>query len=241
MLIKTRGIILRSIKYSETSIISDIYTEEKGLRSYIISGVRKKNARISPSLLQVMTLVEIVAYHRDDKELCRIKEIKTAEVYSSIPFDFLKGSLGLFIAELAQKTIQEAEENQALFNFLFDTFLHLDKTPHSIANLHLHFMLTFSTFLGFRPDGKYSELSPLFDLKEGIFTKQVNHVYFLKPTISQILDQLLNSTAQNSHLIKLSKANRKLLLTQLINYYRLHIENLPTINAHTILQEVLDD
>ena len=120
MLIKTRGIIFRAVKYSETSIIADIYTEEKGLRSYIISGVRSKKAKVKASVLQVMTLVDMVAYHRDNKELNRIKEIKAAYVYRSIPFDIVKGAVGLFMIELARKTIKEAEENPGLFNFLFN-------------------------------------------------------------------------------------------------------------------------
>ena len=45
MLIKTAGIIFQTKKYSESSLIADIYTEEKGLRSYIISGVRSKKGK----------------------------------------------------------------------------------------------------------------------------------------------------------------------------------------------------
>ena len=43
MIIKTRGIILRTVKYSETSVIADIFTEGAGLRSYIISGMRARD------------------------------------------------------------------------------------------------------------------------------------------------------------------------------------------------------
>ena len=81
MLIKTRGIVFKSIKYSETSLIVDIYTEEKGLRKYLISGVRSKKAKTSAGLFQVMSLVDLVAYHRDDKDLTRIKAIKHNYVY----------------------------------------------------------------------------------------------------------------------------------------------------------------
>ena len=117
MLIKTRGIVFRAVKYSETSFILDIYTEEKGLRTYIVSGVRQKNARVKPSLLQLMTLVEMVVYHRDDKSMTRIKEIKAAHIYHSIPFDIRKGAIGMFMIEVARKTIRESEENRALFQF----------------------------------------------------------------------------------------------------------------------------
>ena len=65
MLIKTRGIIFKALKYSETSLILDIYTEEKGLRNYIISGVRNKKSKLKTGLLQPTMLVEMVAYEKN--------------------------------------------------------------------------------------------------------------------------------------------------------------------------------
>ena len=75
MLIKTRGIILRTLKYGETSLIMDIYTENYGLNSYIVGGVRNKKSTTKSGSLQIMSLVEIVAYHKSAKSLYRIKEI----------------------------------------------------------------------------------------------------------------------------------------------------------------------
>ena len=73
MLIKTRGIIFKAIKYSETSLIMDIYTEEKGLQKYIISGVRNKRSKVKTGLLQPAMLVDMVAYYRENKPMNRIK------------------------------------------------------------------------------------------------------------------------------------------------------------------------
>ena len=123
MLIKTKGIIFRSIKYSETSIITDVFTEKKGLRTYIISGVRKKNARVSASLLQVMSLVDLVVYHRDDKDMTRIKEIKAAHVYQSLPFEIAKSSVGQFMLELTRKAVREPEENLPMFKFVYENLI----------------------------------------------------------------------------------------------------------------------
>ena len=141
MLIKTRGIILRSMKYGETSIIADVFTEQKGLRSYIISGVRSAKARHSAGLLQIMSLVDMVAYHRDDKDLNRIKEIKAAYLYQNLPFNMVKSAVGQFMAELAQKTLHEPEQNQTLFDFLFHAFQSLDESTDPVGNYHLQFML----------------------------------------------------------------------------------------------------
>lgn len=241
MLIKTRGIIFRSVKYSETSIIADIFTEEKGLRSFIISGVRSKKAKVSASILQIMTLVELVAYFREDRDLHRIKEIKVDQVYTSLPFDIVKSAVGLFMIELARKTIRESEENQKMFTFLFETFRLLDATEKPVSNLHISFMIELSAFLGFMPEGKYVDEKSFFDLKEGVFVEVAPaHIHWLNHNQSALLNRFLNTEIWGSHSIKIDKVSRKELLNNLLLFYRLHIENFQKINAHQILEEVLE-
>lgn len=241
MLIKTRGIVLRSMKYSETSIIADIYTEERGMRSYIISGVRSKKAKVSPGLLQVMSLVDMVAYDRQEKGLNRIRELRAAHVYTSLPFDVRKSAVGLFMAEIARKTIREPEENKRLFGFLFQSFRFLDETTAPIANIHLYFLLELSSFLGFVPAEEWSEATPVFDLREGVFVAAPPpHVHHLGEAESRLLHQLLDKKLETCHELSMQRPQRKSLLLRLIDYYRLHIENFPEIHAHEVLQEVLE-
>ena len=240
MLIKTTGIVFRSVKFSETSIITDIFTEELGLRSYIISGVRSKRAKVSAGLLQVMSLVETVVYHREDKDLCRIKEIKAAYLFKSIPFHIQKGAIGLFLLEIMQKTIKEREKNQALFTFLFNTIRYLDETKKPIYNFHLAVMIKLSAYLGFFPSGNFTRQTPFFDMQEGSFTEVIPLKNYLEEELSQLLGIFLKTSIEEAHQIKLSRQNRERLLTGLISYYRFHVEDLPEINAHKILKTVLD-
>jgi DNA repair protein RecO (recombination protein O) len=246
MLLKTRGIILRTVKYSETSIIADIYTEQKGLRTYIISGVRTPRAKVSAGLIQVMSLVDMVCYDKEDSsKLNRIKEIRPAHIYTDLLFDVPKSSVGLFMAEIVRRTIKETEVNTDLFNFLFDIFVFLDETKASFANIHLSFMVHFAAYLGFEPhdmDGVFNKNTQediVFDLKEGVFTdKIIGHSYFLNTHLSQILRGVLENDWHDSHLIKMTREERKQLLNELITFYRLHIESMPEINSYKILQEI---
>lgn len=239
MLLKTRGIVFRAIKYSETSLIVDMYTEERGLRKYIISGVRKAKASVSAGLFQVMSLVEIVGYERAGKDLNRLKEIRPAYIFESIPFNVHKGAVGLFMAEIARKTIRESEENRPLFAFFFRAFQYLDQSPHPVANLHLQFMLELSAFLGFVPGEAYSTQTPYFDLQEGVFVSEAGaHPHFVDPGQAALLHQLLQSDLEHCHEIRIGREERRRLLQSLLDYYRLHLENFPEINAHLILQEI---
>lgn len=242
MLIKTRGVVLRTKKYSETSVIADVFTEAKGLRSYIISGVRSKKAKVSAGLLQIMSLVDLVAYHRDDKDLTRLKEIKPLHVFQNIPFDIRRSSVGMLMTEVARKTIHGQEEQPELFEFLKESFLHLDETENSIANLHLHFLLNLTIHLGFMPGDNFSEETPYFDLKDGNFAP-INppHQYWLESDLSEIFSQLLHLRKEDAHTVQMSREQRRNLLHHILDYYALHIENFPTINSLDILEEIMSN
>lgn len=234
--------VLQTIKYGETSVIAEIYTEEKGLRKYIINGVRSKKARFHASLLQVMSLLELVAYHREDRDLNHVKEIRPAHVYHAIPFEVTKGTLALFMAEIIRKTIRESEENRALFGFLYDIFVYLDETTQSVSNLHLYFLVEFSAFLGFLPAGAFDKDTPFFDLQEGSFVHEIpTHKYYLDEQGSELLQELLQCPLLHCHEIKMTGAQRRSLLQYLLDYYKLHMDFLPEIHSHLVLHEVLND
>lgn len=240
MLIKTCGIVFRAVKYSETSIIADVYTRDLGLQTYIVNGVRSARSKTGAALLQVMSLAEVLVYHRDDRKMHRVKEIRAAYVYQRLPFDVRRSAVGLFMAEIARKTIRESEPNAPLFDFLFDAYTFLDSTLEPFANLHLHFLIGLSAHLGFLPGGDFSSETPIFDMQEGTFTHSAAGVYCMDEELSLLLYQLLCCESRQCHWVVMHHAQRRRLLQSLLTYYRLHIESLPEIRSHEILHEVFE-
>ena len=239
MLLKTRGIIFRSTKYGDSSLILEVYTEERGIRKYIVSGVRKVRSSTPASKLQLMNLVDLVAYERPGKDLTRIKEVQPALIYTRIPFEVERGTVGLFMLEVARNSIRESEENPSLFHFLFESFAFLDRTPGPINNIHLHFLLELTSHLGFMPSGDYSPATPLFDLREGQFTGVFpGHTEYLDATRAAHMYQLLHTDREQAATIKLTREERSGLLTDLLRYYRHHIEGMREINSLSILRAV---
>ena len=251
MVIKTRGIVLRAVKYSETSVITDIFTEHFGLRSYIISGVRTSKSKVAAGLLQVMSLVEIVAYEKAEK-LNRLTEIRAAHVYTTVPFEMQRMSVGLFMAEVARRTIRGTEENRPLFDFLFDIFKFLDVTDGSVANLHLAFLVELSGLFGFRPeeneDEYYDDEELILDLREGIFLPYYEdeegemeplEPHFLKANLTTILRGFLKTPWHESAQIKMNRDERRALIAELLRFYQWHLEGFPDIQSFKILQEIM--
>src|SRR6266576_857317 len=97
MIHRTRGIVFRTIKFSETSVVSKIYTEKFGMQSYIVNGVRSEKSKTKAAQLQVMSILEMEVYHQENRNLNRIKEMRPAYVFTSLLFEPLKSSIGLFM------------------------------------------------------------------------------------------------------------------------------------------------
>jgi DNA repair protein RecO (recombination protein O) len=235
MLIKTRGIVFKTLKYGETSIIADIFTEELGLKKYIFNGVRSKKPSVKPGLLQLMSLVDILVYEKQGVGLQRVKEISPAIIYSGIPFDLIKSSIGLFILEISRKILKQSDAQQAIFQFLFQTYSELDQIQNSLSNFHLNFLIGFSSVLGFIPNFSKTDIHcEYFDLREGIFTKITpEHLDYLKGEDAKLFFQLLNGSDS------FSRTQKQSLLEHLILYFELQTDSRLNIQSHLIFREIL--
>jgi DNA repair protein RecO (recombination protein O) len=236
MIIKTKGIVFRALKYGETSVITDIYTEERGLQSYILNGVRAKKPKFHAGLVQVMSLVDMVAYAREGQTLQHVKELRSAFPFQKIPFDIMRSAVGTFMIELAQKTIKEHETNPELFAFLFDSFIYLDQSAQSFANIHLSFMVKLCAFLGIQPNTRQNEANVYFDLKEGEFALHVpSHGHFMGASQSDLLHRLMLTPFEECHTIMLKSEDRRQFLNQMSKYYEFHIPNFESLKTLSVL------
>ncbi|HTL10493.1 MAG TPA: DNA repair protein RecO [Chitinophagaceae bacterium] len=240
----TKGIVLRTVKYGETSIIASIYTELFGLQSYLVNGVRSagKKGPGRASLFQPGALLDMVVYHNDLKNLQRIKEFKWGYLYQHIFSSIFKNAVALFMVELLTKTIKQPEQNTDLFYFIEDAFMHLDASSPDVAgNFPLFFSLHLATLYGFRLSDEYSANNCYLDLQEGEFVpEQPVHPYFLGEPYSAITSQLLK-TQQPQELsgIPLNQETRRVLMTAYQQFYALHIADFGVMKTLPVLQEVL--
>jgi DNA repair protein RecO (recombination protein O) len=169
--IKTRGIVLQTVKYSESSVIVRIFTEKLGVVSYMVKGVRSSRSAARAALLRPLSLLELDVTHRENRGLQNIKEYKRAYTYTSLPFDTVKSSIALFILEVVSKSMREHDVHEETFEFVYECFCHIDGMTVMNNDLHLQFLVQYAGYLGFAPHGEYSEETPYFNMREGSFTE----------------------------------------------------------------------
>ena len=241
MIYSTRGVVLHQINYGESSVITKIYTELFGLRSYIINGVRSKKAKIKSNILQPMSVLDMGVYNRDNHNLQRIKYANAVNPNSPIGLNVVKGSIAIFIAEVLYRSIQEEEPNRNLFNFLLNFINDLENEKGSVANYHLSFMVDLAGYLGFYPSVSSSGTHGYFDKREGVFCKDIPvHGDWMDIESSKFLRDFIVETAPTLANIKMTSVQRNDLIQHLIAYYNLHLNTRFEIKSHSILKTVME-
>lgn len=241
---KTKGIVLRAVKYGETSLIVTVFTELFGLQSYIVSGVRmstKKGAG-KANLFQPTAILDLVVYHNELKHLNRIKEFKWHYLYQHIFSDVPKNAVALFMIELLTKCLKQPEPNPELFEFVEDAFIHLDESSGAVmANFPLFFALHLPAFFGFRISDDFSNERQILDMQEGTYVaEKPDHLHFLEGKQAEVTSELLKMMQpQELEQIKLNHDFRRQLLFAYETYYRLHIQEFGTMKTLPVLREVL--
>lgn len=240
MLHSTRGIILHQVNYSESSIVAKIYTELFGLQSYIINSVRGRKSKFKSNIFQPLSLVEMVVYHKENRGLQRLSEIRSSPQINNISSDIRKTSIVIFLNEILIKVLNEEEHDQSLFDFLFHAIQFLDLSTGSCSNFHLYFLVSLSRFSGFYPLGSYNQNNKFFDMMEGRFVPVVSgHPHVIADPYCRLFYEIITTSFEKMDEINITGHQRRILLTALLDYYRLHMNNFGIIKSQHILEEIL--
>lgn len=239
MIQKTKGIVIHTIKYTDNSVISHIYTEKFGRHSFLINAIRGKKSPVRINLLQHLSILEMEVYIKQTRELQRIKEIRLCENFASIPYNPVKNAVALFVAEILYKTLQEQESNLPLFSYLINAIKILDIADKGYANFHLIFLLGFSRHLGFSPRNNYSGSKEIFDIENAFFTnKQPLHPHFISPPASRYLPVIMECSFEKMDQLRLNSNLRNILVTGILDYYRFHVAGMGKVKSFSVLKEI---
>ena len=236
----TRGIVLNHIKYKETSIVVQVYTELFGRQGYLVNNVRSAKNKGAAILLQPMTLLDLQVYHRPKADLQRIKEFKICHPLQSIPFDQNKRAVSFFLTEILSKVLREEEHNSELFNFIFQSIELYDAGIDGQHNFHLFFLFQLTKFLGFSAAQPHPE-NLIFDLMNGLFVSAVpSHGYGLQGEAFARWKLLYDLRIEGLDALKLSSFHRNALLDDLLLYYALHLDGMQRLKSLAIIRQLFE-
>ena len=147
---KTEAIVLRSMKYLESSKIVTLYTFEHGKMSAIAKGARQRKSRFGATL-EPLSYCSAVIYRNDGRNLQILGECDLLHSFHKIGEDLDCMAAGLAVIELTNLVTHEEEKNPALFRLLLNTLRYLDSKPVTTSLVLCHYELHLASVLGFHP------------------------------------------------------------------------------------------
>ncbi|MBK8614154.1 MAG: DNA repair protein RecO [Flavobacteriales bacterium] len=235
MLQTTRAIVLRTIRHGDRGLVLKAFTESFGLRSYMVRTGGKGPSRMAA--LQALSRVELVVTETADRDLHQLREVRVERPYTNLSMDPVRGTVALFVQELLVRVLREESADPALFEFLQEALESLD-TAEDLSHFPLLFLVELSRHLGIDPEPPVDEADH-FDLREGRFVEASHaHGHVIGPPQSHALAELLRA-GPDAHALRIPGPVRRLLLDQLLLYYRMHLEGLGELRSPAVLHQVL--
>ncbi|MDG1914470.1 MAG: DNA repair protein RecO [Crocinitomix sp.] len=234
---KTKGIVLRKVDYSETSIILSVLSPNDGVKSFIYKGAKRKKKK--GNLITSLAQISIEYYQRNDSDLAKISNVEPTIIYKSIPFDPYKSSIVFFMNEVLNNTLRDNEKNSELYGFLENILQVLDLSDH-VANYPIKFLYRLTQYLGFYP---YEVESPVYlDLRECSYTKyEPNHGAYLSKRNSLLLLQFSGMKFDGDNDPDIDLKTRRELVYDLLKYYHVIFENFKPIQSLAVLEATFHD
>lgn len=235
----TRAIIFSSLKYGEADLIVTAFTQNSGLKSYLLRGVLKsKKGKLRASYFLPLTQLEIVAHHKNKGSLERITEAKVSYPYRTVHTEIVKSTLAMFLAEMLKNSVQEEEENSHLFQYIEASLQWLDH-HESIGNFHILFLLKLTEYLGFYPDTSNSHLQ-YFNLAEGLFEDEDVSIYSYSGAVVDNFRRFFGIQFEAISGIKLTKKERNDVLNLVLDYYQLHLQTFKKPKSLIVLNQLFN-
>lgn len=236
-----RGVVLRTIKYNDKNAVVRVYTDTRGLLSFLLPQSGGKSARVRRALFQPLSLVEIVSDILPSRDLYRIKESRCLVPLPALHADPAKNAVALFLTELVSHVIVEQERNTPLFNYIAGAVQMLDRMEDGVANFHICFLYNLGVFIGIEPDAGTYAPGRCFDMMNGVFSDGLPpHGHFVTGREADAVYLLSRISFSNLHLFRFSREQRMRLLEMMLGYYRLHNSAIGELRSPAVLSALFD-
>ena len=247
MIVSTDAIVLRTVNYSETSIIATLLSNESGKIALIAKGARKPKSLFFAQL-EPMNILNINYFHKHARNIQLLKNSSFIENSMDIRGNFASLNYGLTIVEILDKLLQENDTDPIIFRLSIRTLSALKSAQINYNIVFSFFLMQLSIRLGFMPEldkccNCFANLEAAkFDEHRGeLICENCAHgseITFSAGTIN-LLKALLTTNIDYLHTLKYDNQNLKELDCFLDYYLKFHLEGMSKVKSLKILRELV--
>jgi DNA repair protein RecO (recombination protein O) len=151
LILKTRAVVLREIKYRDQSKILTLYTREFGKLACILKGGRNPKNRLS-GIFSAGNVLDIVLYRKPEREVQLISDGSLVSCPMVPGPDIERFGVLYRIIDLVRLTTERDSRSLRLFSLLESTLLELNRERVAYRTLYAWFLLRFISLQGFAPE-----------------------------------------------------------------------------------------
>src|ERR671916_328588 len=145
---RSKGIVLRSIRYGEADRILDLYTRDAGLVSAIAKGIRRTKSRFG-ARLEPLSCVDFVAYQ--GRTLHTVTQAETLRSFHAIREDLARFEAAAGMVGSVRALSGGDEADRRVFNLLYNSLDALEERDSGFEAVEAAFGLKLSILAGYAP------------------------------------------------------------------------------------------
>lgn len=242
MVTTTQGIVIRNIKYGDTSLICSIFTRDFGLQSYMIKGVRSARAKTAKAnILFPGAVLDLVIYRYPGKEMNYVKEYHLTGPLRQGNDSVIKNCILTFAVELMANILTDHQEHEDVFDLYTELVGYLGAIrDKEAANTPLSFIIQVTRMAGYSIGGAYSGSHPYIDIAEGRFSREHTAFTMLDEQEAAILSDLLQCSGFiEAQAVVMSNQARRNILNAYLSFLQYHAPGFRELKCIPVLHAVL--
>lgn len=145
---KSKGIVLRSIRYGEADRILDLYTRDAGLISAIAKGIRRTKSRFG-ARLEPLSCVDFMAY--GGRTLDTVTQVEVLRSFHAVREDLTRFEAAGRMVQAVRALSGGDEADRRVFNLLYHALDSLEGRESGYGAVEAAFVLKLTILAGYAP------------------------------------------------------------------------------------------
>ena len=150
MIIDTPAVVMRTIPFSDNSLIVRCFTETQGKVTVMGKGVRRSKNPLS-GMLEAPNILRLHYHFKESREIQILRDAEFHEDIMGLRRDYLRISLSHVMVDLLDRSIHPLDPQPILFRLIQQTLIALSKPEKPFRELFWFYLLHLGTQLGFKP------------------------------------------------------------------------------------------
>lgn len=237
MLTTTELIILKGVKYSDTSSIVNTYSEQYGSLAFKISRTPTSRKRGGMgAFFMPLSILSVTFNYQTKREVFIPKEYSIIHTPKSPSIDPTANAVALFTVELLNRLLRSDGGDSGVYNYIKQRIQQLDNLPkQELSSFHLGTIVGILHYIGILPQIESYKPGYILDNSEGQFIQSFNK-NDKKVSASKLLIDYIKTP--NPEALPINKEERNTLLDLLLQYLTYHYPEIGNLHSPEILTQL---